>query len=255
MKTAIFPHSFIYSGELILVNKQHFYREQGTACSLVPVGEENRKVMMSRRAVVLLLKLMDELGGWSQITAVSGWRSESEQRDIFTRSLLENGADFTRQFVLNPGHSEHQTGLAIDLGLKQPNIDFLRPDFPYSGICQTFREKATMFGFVERYPAGKEKITGIAHEPWHFRYVGTPHAALMTEMGFTLEEYLEFLKQFPYGAKYLTYHKGSVSIAISYLKAEDGADTYLNIGTEAPYSVSGNNRDGFILTEWRERCG
>ena len=85
---------------------------------------------------------------------------------------MENGEEFTNQFVARPGHSEHQTGLAIDLGLKQPDIDFLRPYFPYKGICQTFRELSTDYGFIERYPAGKEAITGIAHEPWHFRYVG-----------------------------------------------------------------------------------
>lgn len=117
---------------------------------------------------------MAELDGWRYITAVSGWRSQEEQREIYLQSLLENGEEFTNQFVASPGHSEHQTGLAIDLGLKQPDIDFLRPYFPYKGICQTFRELSTDYGFIERYQAGKEAITGIAHEPWHFRYVGVP---------------------------------------------------------------------------------
>lgn len=64
--------------------------------------------------------------------------------------LQENGTEFTAKFVAMPGHSEHQTGLAIDLGLRQPDIDFIRPAFPYEGICQKFRELAPAFGFIER---------------------------------------------------------------------------------------------------------
>jgi len=253
MKTAVLPKNFIYFGDLILVNPDHSYREQGVEHSLVPVDENNGKILMARRSAVLLSKLMDELQGWEHIAAVSGWRSEREQQEIFAQSLRENGANFTDQFVAKPGHSEHQTGFAIDLGLKQPDIDFIRPDFPYSGICQTFREKAALYGFIERYPAGKESITGIAHESWHFRYVGTPHAAIMTEMSFTLEEYIEFLKQFPYGEKSYIYQKGSLCISISYLAASEDSDTRVEVEPDIPYSVSGNNEDGFIITEWRRR--
>lgn len=255
MNTVIFPQSLIYSGALILVNQQHSYRELGVGRSLIPVNKENHKVLMVRRSVILLSKLMDELNGWTQITAVSGWRSEREQQNIFLQSLRENGTNFTERFVARPGYSEHQTGLAIDLGLKQPNIDYIRPDFPYSGICQTFREKAALFGSIERYPAGKEEITGIAHEPWHFRYVGIPHATVMAEIGLTLEEYIDFLKQFTYGTKCFSYQKGAMSIAVSYLEAVRGADTCIEIDTEVPYSVSGNNEDGFIITQWRKTHG
>ena len=121
---------------------------------------------------------------------VSGWRSFEEQTDIYQNSLVKNGRSFTRKYVALPGHSEHQTGLAIDLGLRGPELDFIRPDFPYTGICQRFRERAVDFGFVERYPAGKEAVTGITHEPWHFRYVGPAHAREIVRRGLALEEYL-----------------------------------------------------------------
>ncbi len=114
-----------------------------------------------------------------------------EQTQIYEDSLRENGGEFTKKFVALPGCSEHQTGLAIDLGLCKEEIDFICPDFPYEGICQKFRQMAPDYGFVERYPAGKEKVTGIGHEPWHFRYVGRPHARIMTDRGLVLEEYLE----------------------------------------------------------------
>ena len=133
---------------------------------------------------------MERLDGWRFIVPVSGWRSWEEQQTIYTQSLRENGPVFTAKFVAMPGHSEHQTGLAIDLGLLQPEIDFIRPAFPYEGICQKFRELAPAYGFLERYPEGKEHITGIAHEPWHFRYVGTPYSEEIARTGLTLEEYL-----------------------------------------------------------------
>ena len=79
--------------------------------------------------------------------------------------------------------SEHQTGLAIDLGLASEEIDVIRPNFPYSGVCAAFRKQAADYGFILRYPAGKEAVTGIAYEPWHFRYVGVPHARFMLNRG------------------------------------------------------------------------
>ena len=172
--------------DLILVNRDHPYRDRGN--TLVPVGEN--RVLLSSRCAEPLIQLMDEIGAWGQIEIVSGWRSLKEQEQIYSGSLAENGAEFTSKYVALPGHSEHQTGLAVDLAFNLPEIDFLRPHFPYTGICGVFRDKAHDYGFIERYPKGKEGITGIAHEPWHFRYVGVPHARYMTQMRLTLEEYL-----------------------------------------------------------------
>ena len=174
---------------LILVNLQNAY-PAGTEQDLVPVQAEYPDILMEREAAQALSRLMAQIDGWKFIVPVSGWRSQEEQQTIWDESLRDSGLEFTRQFVALPGHSEHQTGLAIDLGLRSEKIDFIRPDFPYDGICGTFRELAPSYGFIERYPKGKEAVTGIAHEPWHFRYVGTPHAGEMTRRGLTLEEYL-----------------------------------------------------------------
>lgn len=183
----------INSGNLILVNQTHGYQGESED-QLIPVLDSTPDILLARCAAASLSRLMAEIDGWRHIVPVSGWRSLQEQQTIWDDSLRENGDDFTRKFVALPGHSEHQTGLAIDLGLKQEHVDFIRPEFPYSGICQTFREQAARYGFILRYPAGKESVTGIAHEPWHFRYVGAPHAEIMTENGLCLEEYIDFLK-------------------------------------------------------------
>jgi len=243
----------IYTGSLILVNKAYKFREEhffrgNPEKLLTPVYNSAQQVLLQRTAMTLLSELMQEIHGWKKIVPVSGWRSMKEQQDIWDDTLRENGQEFTSKYVAVPGHSEHQTGLAIDLGLKQEHIDFIRPYFPDSGICQKFREKAAKYGFILRYPAGKEPVTGIAHEPWHFRYVGSPHAAIMAEQDLTLEEYTEFVKEFPFETHPYIKREGSQETRVSYLKF----DTPITITLSGAYpcTVSGNNVDGFILTEY-----
>lgn len=258
----------IHTGDLILVNGDHAYRESGRESRKlrflapqpeelqkdhpkVPETEAGQSVRMNGRAVDHLLRLLRKIHGQKQIVPVSGWRSFQEQQKIWDDSIKENGLAFTETYVAVPGHSEHQTGLAIDLGKKQNVIDFIRPDFPYEGICQSFREMAAEYGFVERYPKGREQVTGIGHEPWHFRYVGMPHAAIMKQNHLTLEEYLDFLRQYPYGERPFIVAKGGQEMAVSFLKASGTAGRRLELDMQMPYTVSGNNADGFIITEWR----
>lgn len=234
----------VHTGNLILVNASHGI--QGTPKDvLVPACCRFPEILLQRCAATLLNELMKEINGWEYIVPVSGYRSQEEQQRIWDDSLRENGVEFTKKYVAVPGHSEHQTGLAIDLGLKAEHIDFIRPDFPYSGICQIFREKAAKYGFILRYPEGKEKITGIGHEPWHFRYVGAPHAQVMAEADLTLEEYIQFIRQFPHGSRpYLT-KSGSRRVCISYFSTFP-EKTALN----STCTVSGDNIGGFILTDY-----
>lgn len=250
MRPITLRNQSIYTGNLILVNAKHGYHPEKHA-SLIPVLPQFPNVLMQHRPSILLFQLMKEIRGWQSIVPVSGWRSFEEQQDIWDTSLAENGSRFTHKYVALPGHSEHQTGLAIDLGLLQEEIDFIRPAFPYEGICQLFRERAADYGFIERYPLGKEAITGIAHEPWHFRYVGVPHGAIMKQEGLTFEEYIGFLKQFPHGQTSYHFHSGNHIIDVSYLPAASGDFTETELSDHLPYAVSGNNVDGFIITEWR----
>ncbi len=259
----------VRTGSLILVNRDYDYAEPGRPqanCSgmersskhvraealSVLGGRSGAPVLLARRAAVLFAGLMDEIGGWSRIVPVSGYRTLAEQKDIWNSSLAEHGKDFTNAYVALPGHSEHQTGLALDLGLKKDEIDFLCPDFPDSGICRTFRERAPEYGFIHRYPSGKEKVTGINHEPWHFRYVGTPHGEIMEKEGLTLEEYVFFLRDFPHGRRPYLFAAGGRQIAVSWLAARREEVTWLSVDERLPHSVSGDNVNGFIITEWRD---
>ena len=100
-----------------------------------------------------------------------------------------------------PNHSEHQTGFAIDVGEKREEIDFICPAFSNEGAGKKFRAQSYQYGFIERYTKEKEEITKIAAEEWHFRYVGYPHSMIIKERGLCLEEYIELLKDYPYGQK------------------------------------------------------
>ena len=142
------------------------------------------------RARAWLERLLDAVGARGAIVPVSGFRSRAEQQAIWDGSLAEHGRAFTETYVARPGCSEHETGLAIDLGENVPGLDFIRPSFPDHGICGRCRARAADFGFLLRYPRGKEAVTGIGWEPWHFRYVGTPWAREIAGLGLTLEEYL-----------------------------------------------------------------
>ncbi|OUP82855.1 hypothetical protein B5F07_12525 [Lachnoclostridium sp. An169] len=186
---------------LILVNRENPLRRFPDADMLEPVLEEYPDVLMEHRAARALRALLEAIGNRGEIIPVSGFRTQAEQQKIWDDTLLERGEEFTRKFVAYPGCSEHQTGLAIDLGANLPEIDFICPEFPDTGIFGKFREKAADFGFIERYPKGKEAVTGIGAEPWHFRYVGVPHAAVMKAGGLVLEEYAEERNAFGGGVK------------------------------------------------------
>ena len=233
----------IYSGSLILVNAEHPLRD-GRRPPLAPAAPGSA-VLLETRASAMLTGALERLGAVGEIVPVSGWRSRAEQQQIWDGSMAENGEDFTRKYVAIPGCSEHQTGLAIDLALRSDSIDFIRPDFPYDGICGRFRAIAADYGFIERYPSGKEKITGIAAEPWHFRYVGRPHARLMRDMGLTLEEYVELLRGYPYPGRLLSAAGGGYDAFVGFSRS------YTPQEHRAPCQVSGNNVDGYILTLWR----
>ena len=250
MKVFSLHRESVHVGNLILVNAQLPIHKIAEKRPQVSVTSLEPRVLYNQEAVERLSVLMTKLDGWRFITPVSGWRSIQEQQDLYAQSLRNNGAEFTQKFVALPGHSEHQTGLAIDLGMSKPDIDIIRPDFPYTGICQEFRRRAPAFGFVERYPMGKESITGIAQEPWHFRNVGVPHAEIMQSKGMTLEEYHAFVKEFPLGGKPLVWRAGRLAYSVFYVAAENGVTTRFALDTDGPCMVSGDNEAGFISAMW-----
>ena len=125
-----------------------------------------------------------------ELVAVSGYRSFETQARIFEYNVRSNGGDeeLANRWSARPGQSEHQTGLAMDVSAESVSCA-LEADFAEAPEGQWLAANAHRFGFVIRYPQGKEDITGYGYEPWHIRYVGETVAQQLTEAGLTLEEY------------------------------------------------------------------
>lgn len=239
----------IRRGTLILVNAVYGIGQDTQLQQQIPVFADLPHIKMEMEAALALQKLIAFVDHDNEITGVSGYRKKAEQIRIFEDSLLKNGREFTQTYVALPDHSEHQTGLAIDLAKKQENIDFIRPEFPSDGSFQRFRSLAALAGFVERYPAGKEHITGIGAEPWHFRYVGYPHAKIMEEQGMVLEEYMDWLRQYDFLSHPYHLIDGKQHYCIGIVRVPDQVkEMRLHVPWEGRVKLSGDNIDSVILT-------
>ena len=239
-------------GNLILVNSQFPLARLFDLKKMVSVTGGTPDIRMEETAANLLLDLLECTHCRDEITVVSGFRTQEEQESIWKDTLKKKGLVFTRKFVAVPGCSEHETGLAVDLAEKNKPVDLVCPSFPYNGIFQTFRNAAPRYGFVERYPAGKEDITGIGAEPWHFRYVGYPHSIIMENRNMVLEEYVLFLKEHTdFGNPYI-YRTSGADIEISYIPVADDYPMILAVPDDASYMISGTNEGGIILSIWGE---
>lgn len=114
---------------------------------------------------------------------VSGFRSYSHQATLYKNYVSISGRTETDRFSARPGHSEHQSGLALDLNSASSS---------FAGTKEAIwlANNSFSFGFIVRYPQGKEAITGYKYEPWHMRYLGIENATKVFNSGLCLEEYL-----------------------------------------------------------------
>ncbi|MER2037778.1 MAG: M15 family metallopeptidase [Solibacillus sp.] len=125
-----------------------------------------------------------------ELVAFSGFRSYEYQQTLYDRYVNRDGKDAADRYSARPGYSEHQTGLAFDIGEKGREDLWLTSEFGESPAGQWLVNNAHQYGFILRYPKGKEDITGFMYESWHFRYLEGDTAKKIHEAGVTLEEYL-----------------------------------------------------------------
>lgn len=125
-----------------------------------------------------------------ELVAFSGFRSYEYQTTLYNRYVNKDGKDAADRYSARPGYSEHQTGLAFDIGEKGREDLWLTAAFGETKAGQWLVKNAHNYGFILRYPEGKEDITGFMYESWHFRYLEGDLAAKVYKSGVTLEEYL-----------------------------------------------------------------
>lgn len=161
-----------------------------------PLGE---RFQIEKNTYAAFLRLKEDLMKNDGIHAElsNSYRTVEKQNSIFQKYTNDFGLAYAEKYAARPGHSEHHTGLAIDMGIVVDG-KFHRSIKDLLSVDHLFRivhQKLAAYGFILRYPEGKEAITKIGYEPWHFRYLHSPEIARqITEQGLCLEEYLEKVK-------------------------------------------------------------
>jgi D-alanyl-D-alanine dipeptidase/carboxypeptidase len=252
-------NSEMHQGDLVLINRENPIRQTISNSRLLPLSSIpsihtlRDGMLLERTCLRQLVRLLEACHGINDIIAVSGYRTKLEQEQIYASSLADNGADYTARYVAWPDRSEHQTGLAIDVGKLIKNVDFIAPAFPDTDVYKSFKQLAASFGFIQRYNEGKESITHISCEPWHFRYIGYPHAEIMERNDWCLEEYIDQLKNYSFEEDHLVYEDEHSFVQIYYVGADTGTVTTIPLVPCDRYLLSGNNRDGFIVTAYLDK--
>ncbi|QUL57302.1 M15 family metallopeptidase [Paenibacillus tritici] len=235
----LIPKGQIYKGDLLLVNKDYPVHETGVSQDIVSLldheeltagyGLLDHKTQLSRQVAEKFAEMVQAASGEdiNHFLISSGYRDNAKQKQLYE----EKGADY----ALPPGYSEHNLGLSLDIGSSQMSMS-------QAPEGQWLRDNAWDYGFILRYPEDKTEITGIQYEPWHFRYVGLPHSIIMRDKNFTLEEYLEFLKQ----QQTITATVNGTHYQISYIEVKGNTPVPVPAGQHI--ELSGDNMDGVIMT-------
>lgn len=181
---------------LVLVNKQHKLPDnwEDTVQLEDSVNRYDETYQVEKTALAAFYALQKDLSDNDGIIIEldSTYRSVKRQQEIWDEFEAEKGLEYAQKYVAVPGYSEHHTGLAIDICIEKDGVRIDDNDdmIAEKEIFAKIHAKLADYGFILRYPEGKDDITGYAYEPWHFRYVGIDAAKEITAKGLTLEEYL-----------------------------------------------------------------
>lgn len=190
---------------------------------------------------------------------LSGYRSYDVQASLFANYAAAHGEDKANTFSARAGQSEHQTGLAFDVGDAAHSGYNLQTSIDQFPGVQWMMQHCAEYGFILRYPEGKEKITGYQYEPWHFRYVGVEAATAIMSSGLTLEEYLGVAQTDASAGRQTAIGRSDNSVRIDgkYSKVASyniGGNNYFRLrdlatilaGTEAEFDVGYNDEKRLI---------
>lgn len=178
-----------------LVNRQYPITEEELPKDLVTLYSTHHDVSCKLRQVTYdaFLKLqqaaMSEGYEIDVNNSNDGFRTFAMQQEVMDYYIDLEGMEKASLRVAPVGTSEHHTGLAIDISYYQDGIEINEEPMEYSDVHHWLLEHAHEYGFILRYPKGKEEVTGIRYEPWHYRYVGVEFATILKNTSVTMEEY------------------------------------------------------------------
>lgn len=266
-------NSDVHAGNLILVNYDYAFVFPESQPQTLLYGnrakdEDGKSVYALSRADISLntdvFPIFDGMlldfyraSGSRDVLITSGYRTFDFQKQLLADRIASQGEEIARQYVAEPGHSEHHAGLAIDMVIFAGGQQYYFPEYD---LAAWLVENLPAYGFILRYTEAFQEVTKCAPEPWHYRFVGTPHAQLVTTMGIPFEEYHAYLRQFTWNETRLLIHPdGSVSetdgldlpaegYMVYYVPAGEGESTAVPVPPEYEYEISGTNTDGFFVT-------
>ncbi|MBQ6180707.1 MAG: M15 family metallopeptidase [Ruminococcus sp.] len=245
--TETFSQKDMKRGSLILVNEAHEYSFESEDTELQTLYDHIQTEYYSVSDYVTQLdsKTIEQLnslmGDFYQatncdyLTVIGGYRTLEEQNDRYNNGYSK----------FKGGYSDYHTGRSFDIGVFPKNgqsSGYYTPTGDYSW----FDEHAADYGFIVRFPEGKEQYTGEEGRTHTYRYVGVPHAVYMKQSGLCLEEYIDEVKTHN-SEDPITVTVDSKLYSIYYEPASAG-DTVVTVPSNKTYTVSGNNVDGFIIT-------
>ena len=225
--TQIVSAQDVATGDLVLVNGTHQYQFPETELVAVTEGSGNNSSYktnggkMEKNALVALdqmLVAMANATGYKSAIIATGYRSYEDQQSLNSSTKA--------------GYSDHHTGRLCAINASDATAN------------QWLNENAHKYGFIVRYPEGKEGVTGVSGYTNAYRYVGVAHATMIKGNGWCLEEYVEYLKANVTDKTPLTFSDGSYTI---YYYTVNGSAT-INVPTNYAYTVSGTNDGGIVVT-------
>jgi len=175
----------IDKGYLMLVNKNNQLNSSYIPTNLVNIYKCGSGKMDSTALVAYIKMCEDMQNDGLNITVQSSYRSYSTQTYLYNNYVSRYNQAYADTFSARAGHSEHQTGLALDLVSKSTDFS----NFADSPEFKWLVNNAYKYGYILRYPSGKENITGYKFESWHWRFIGITDAAKMKDIGITFDEY------------------------------------------------------------------
>lgn len=230
----------VHQGKLLLVNKEHAVPRNNAASAEAVRLADDGSLTAGFGLLDDTIRLSPEIAekfaamvadaredGVEHFLISSGYRDNKEQARLYR--------EMGPEFAMRAGHSEHNLGLALDVG---STLDEMKR----APEGEWLADNAWKHGFVLRYPKHKTHITGIEFEPWHYRYVGLPHSAIMKQNDWVLEEYLDALGE-----------QGTMSTSIDGRKYDIyyfpvANNTTVRVPVGKGYELSGNNADGVAVT-------
>jgi len=239
-------------GDLIIVNEENAYMVEPEGLVTVASAKtgdymaKNYDIQLRDYVMPYLNEMMADFRaatGIGNVVILSSYRSVEYQKGLYEQDLARTGRDYSDS-VTKPGHSEHHTGLTFDLAYVAADGSW--PFYDGHGDYGWINENCWRYGFIIRYPEGKQDVTGIIPEPWHFRFVGQAHAEMITSSGLCYEEYLEMLHDHPVEDPYV-YSGESGSWEVYYVPFIGGT-MEVPVPKNHSYTVSGSNEGGFIVT-------